>query len=653
MKRLLQNEWFVLLAIILAAALIRFYQLDTLPTGLYHDEAVNGIDALSVLDGDHPLYFEANNGREPLYIYLIALSIRLLGATPAAIRLVSALLGTLFIPCVYWLGRELANRRVATYAALLATSSVWAINLSRVGFRAIAYLPIITSALALLVHSQKKRSLWAALGGGVLLGLSLYTYLSARVGIVALCLILLYLLIWHRQETWRGLLIACLSAIIIFAPLGIYFVTHWQETFGRAGQVSILNPAIGNGQPLAMLGQNLLKTALAFFWQGDFIPRHNVPLRPVFDPLIAICFALGIIVLLRRFRRNPQGAIVLIWFAIMLVPTVIAEDAPHFLRASGVLPVLYLLPAYGLDTLVRRLDEMRLMRGTAVGIIAVSATLSLTAYLPHLQSETVYYQFESAATELAVGVNQYLGIGWQGEGYSVSNDKPESERLVYIAPRFYDSWQSITYLTDAAQKAGFITNNPQELTNAKDAMMVFWPYESWQELMTYLPENRLITVSEGGYEQGDLETESRLLNVSISTSAIETPDNLQATFEDGIELVGYSCETIDDQLIVRLYWHCTQSLGSSLNVFVHVLESDSILVQDDGPLALGYYGTELWRSGDVVEDVHRLTLDPDQTLDNLILRVGLYHWDTLERLAVAYDDTEATAVDIPLQGLNP
>ena len=42
MKRLLQNEWFVLLAIILAAALIRFYQLDTLPTGLYHDEAVNG-----------------------------------------------------------------------------------------------------------------------------------------------------------------------------------------------------------------------------------------------------------------------------------------------------------------------------------------------------------------------------------------------------------------------------------------------------------------------------------------------------------------------------------------------------------------------------------------------------------------------------------
>ena len=137
-----------------------------------------------------------------------------------------------------------------------------------------------------------------------------------------------------------------------------------------------------------MLGQNLLKTAPGLFLAGRFHPsaQRTVASRVRSTHRHLLCSGdyrspCG------AFASNPQGAIVLIWFAIMLVPTVIAEDAPHFLRASGVLPVLYLLPAYGLDTLVRRLDEMRLMRGTAVGIIAVSATLSLTAYLPHLQSE--------------------------------------------------------------------------------------------------------------------------------------------------------------------------------------------------------------------------------------------------------------------------
>ena len=108
--------WIVFAAILLLAAFLRFWQLDTLPPGLYHDEAYNGLDALSLLDGKtfpqfyegwelyaadahaqrtaeetrYPLFFEGNYGREPLHVYLMALSVSLFGATPFALRAVPA-----------------------------------------------------------------------------------------------------------------------------------------------------------------------------------------------------------------------------------------------------------------------------------------------------------------------------------------------------------------------------------------------------------------------------------------------------------------------------------------------------------------------------------------------------------------------------------
>ena len=98
----------ILIGILILATLLRFWQLNSFPPGLYHDEAYNGLDALSVLqdktfpqyyegwelyrndahanrppqETQTPIFFEGNYGREPLHIYLMALSVRIFGATP-------------------------------------------------------------------------------------------------------------------------------------------------------------------------------------------------------------------------------------------------------------------------------------------------------------------------------------------------------------------------------------------------------------------------------------------------------------------------------------------------------------------------------------------------------------------------------------------
>ncbi len=117
-KRLNQNaERLIILFLLLFGAAVRLVGIGQVPPGLYHDEAQNGLDALRVVEGKFPLYFEANNGREPLFIYLIGLSVGILGRSPVAVRLPSFYIGFLTLAATYNLARALFDRRTSTICA--------------------------------------------------------------------------------------------------------------------------------------------------------------------------------------------------------------------------------------------------------------------------------------------------------------------------------------------------------------------------------------------------------------------------------------------------------------------------------------------------------------------------------------------------------
>ena len=348
-------EWILyagLLCVIIAGALMRLFKLGDHPYGLYQDEAINGLDALRVLGGEYPLYFEANNGREPLFTYLVAGTIGLFGRTPLGIRAAASILGILTLPAIYLLGQRWANRRVGLLSAAILAAMLWHVHLSRIGFRAVA-LPLFSAlALGWGAHSLKTRSRGAAIGAGVAYGLSFYTYLPARFTPAALAAMLVYGLIWHRdwlRERWRLLVWIGVVALVTIIPLIDVAVMQPDIVFRRSGQVAIWSETIHQGDPVGTALRSGLSALGMFTWRGDGIWRHNVPGRPVFDPLLSIAFITGAILSIARWRSRPALALSLIWVAVMTLPTALAEDAPHFLRGVGVLPVVVLLPALALD----------------------------------------------------------------------------------------------------------------------------------------------------------------------------------------------------------------------------------------------------------------------------------------------------------------
>ena len=74
----------------------------------------------------------------------------------------------------------------------------------------------------------------------------------------------------------------------------------------------------------------------------------------------------------RCWRENGAYALALIWTGVMLIPTILAEDCPHFLRAVGVLPVAALFPALGMEWLGKRLDAFeRVPSWASKGMVAL------------------------------------------------------------------------------------------------------------------------------------------------------------------------------------------------------------------------------------------------------------------------------------------
>ena len=641
LRRLVLNEWFALLLITALAAGLRLYALERLPAGLYHDEAFNGLDALAVLRGERPIFFEANNGREPLFIYMVSIAVAWLGRSPLAIRVVAALLGILTVPAAYGMARQLLGRREALLTAIITALTFWHLNLSRIGLRAVG-LPLFVALTlwwfgrGVVDNGRERRRVFVV--AGLFLGLSLYTYIAARFVVLALGAMSGYLL-WRRKMHWRQAGIFFGVALVVALPLLLYFLRHLDVFLLRSNQVSIFNPAINQGDLAGTLLRQLAKTLGMFNWRGDFIPRHNLPFRPVFDPAMGIFFLLGLAVSVRHARHKTEHMLLLIYTLLMLVPTVIAEDAPHFLRSVGILPVVLVFPAVGmtaaLDALRPRVSKPLAMLGVAMVLAWSGYTTVRDYFVRHLPSEAVYYNFETGAVDLAADINAFLGTGGhRGAARQVSQTAPHPSRAVYLDERLWRDYASLRYLVPTTADFRLLGDGPVSPSDADEARVILWPYEEQSRYLALLPLEHVISVSPGPLARGDLEKEARLLSLNYTAaSASGVPSNLKTPFERGIDLLGYELEPDHDGTRLTLYWRAGATLDVDYTVFVHWLRGGQQIAQSDSYPAEGYYPTHLWRAGDIVLDEHWLAATANAGSGDS-LSIGLYLLQTMQRLQV-------------------
>jgi len=638
--------------ILLMAALLRLAAFGDVPPGLYHDEAYHGLDVVDVLNGNPALYFPANNGREPLFIYLATLTVGALGRSPFALRLAAFPVGMLTIAASIAMGRVLFSHRVGLLTGAVLAVTLWHVHLSRVAFRAVL-LPLFIALTAWQVavgcrrgtQSPAGRRAWLA--AGALYGLSFYTYSAVRFTPIALVVLVIYAMAirhWPRR-LWAGLARAGLAAALVLTPLAVYTLIHPDIVLGRLSQVSITDPAINNGDFWGTLLTHTLRTAGMFFLRGDRIWRHNVPWRPIFDPLLGAAFIVGVGVALRRARRQSAAGFVLLWVAVMSGPTLLAEDAPHFLRAVGILPVVALLPALGMEwigqTIAKRWGRpvARIVLGVALLVGLGSTVNSYFGWYAH-QPMTAYW-FEQGAAQLGGRINRFLKSGWDGEQMQSSRSET-SDREVYLDPLLWNTWQpQLRFLIpEAERRAHVATIWPHQPASAPPAAVFAWPYGDWKRAWHLLPSPAEITVEEGPLSQGDRDPEPFITYLAFLAEPPPPVGPTRAHFSGGVILQSVEVTSMEEaeanpdttRLRIRLRWQVTAPLTEDYTVFLHYLRDGERIAQDDHPPAGGRYPTSLWQPGDIINDDHWIAGIglPDPARDRLLL--GFWQPESDERL---------------------
>jgi len=656
-----------LIGITLLAVFFRLYRIGSLPPGDSYDPAFYGVDALGILEGDRPIFFPDNFGREPLFSYLVAICFVVLGIGPPAIHVASAMVGILTVPAVYLVADEMFSgeggllaRFGGALAALAVAISYWHLNWSRYGVRAIL-VPLFAALISYLLWRGLRRGSRSALVGcGFLLGLSMYTYQAARLFPLLVIFGFVYAVWSHKSFSKRdlvNLILVFAVAFIVFAPLGYYFLTHPEGFALRMGQTFVLDASQDLGSNVRVLAGKLIKTLLVFHVSGDDWPIVNIPGRPALNPFLSMASFLGIGIGLLRIKKGPY-LFVLIWLGLMTIPALLAEQAAISKRAMGTMPAVAMLIAIGTlvpcDALCRWVARRPSLASKAltVGLTTiVGAGFICSGALTYRDYFVVWGQDPDLFTHFDVGIDaigRYVG-------------ELPSEEQIYLSP-IPPHHPSV--VLNSKQRPGIKGYNgrvclvlPSRV--AHDTVYVIVPRDdknSLDLLTEYFPQGRIV-------HEGPLHYQKPyFLAYGISAESqvrIAPSYPKMANWEGKIQLLGYDLDAPvyrpGETVHVTLYYQSLDKMDTNYTVFTHLLgpynpaTAGPLWSQDDSEPCRRGYPTSFWDVGEIVVDRFTLPIPAETPAGGYELEMGFYRWPTLERLS-ALDTAGQVVADHAILG---
>ena len=152
----------------------------------------------------------------------------------------------------------------------------------------------------------------------------------------------------------------------------------------------------------------------------------------------------------------------------------------------------------------------------------------------------------------------------------------------------------------------------------------------------------LIKEMDGLGLKADIEPEGVLFKVTSypsSTPSFENPVELPEVLvtaspgnphSESIKLLGYdiSPEMVQpgDEIAVTLYWQPTQPLTVNYTSYLHLLTEDQQrLAQSDHQPGGDYYPSSYWQIGEILHDMHVLSIPTDTPEGEYRLHVGMYY----------------------------
>lgn len=392
----------ILILVLIIAAVLRLWRLESIPPSLYIDELDLGYQAFSLLHTGrdyfgnllplHPHSFAEY--RTPFNIYTSIPTVWLFGINAYGIRLPSAFFGILSVVSLYLLIREMFTyndlaksnlgkyKIIAVLGALILALSPWHIQFSRVTLEVSALFFFLTLGLFLFFKSfTTPKVLWLS---ALTLCLTPWIYSTAKLFIPALIIFIFF--VWHKEilkYPKKDLIKSVLVLIILGLPM--IYMTLSGKAGSRFNYISVFSdPTVRTEVNYArefdatVRGENQIGAQPNFidkffhnkllfwtdnmianytksissdflFFNGDLNLRHSPRGIGQFYWFEIIPLLIGLVLFFGKFNDRKIKYLIIFWIVFGIFPSAVTRDGgSHAPRLIIILSPLIFLISFGI-----------------------------------------------------------------------------------------------------------------------------------------------------------------------------------------------------------------------------------------------------------------------------------------------------------------
>ncbi len=659
LRRILTPPHILFAALLIAASLVRFWQVTQIPHALWVDEAWFALRARDIVQGVDFVPITRPGlgvGDSPLQVYLAAV-IQILGlSVPYSSRIASSVVGALTVGLLYptlaTLWKEEFGKGTARWMALVATGVMAGLfahlYASRVGMQ-YTLAPAITVLTMWLSWRALKLpgTIWAALAG-VALGLSQYTYEAARalpllIGIFGLLCIGQAPVEGRRKVAVRLGVIAGFS-VLAFIPAMLVYIRDPAIYYLHLQDVSRGVLSGGPFEVLIKVVANYGRVLGGISLRGDVMPGRNLVGRPMLDPFLSLFCWLGVLWALRHIRSSPSNQLLILGLGIMLIPSALSDQAPASNRMLPAAPALAAFVSLGLLWTWQKVNELLpnanrhpLRRGVGILLLTgliLSQVRSLHDYFVRWAQDPRLFDAMSMGPRLMA--DRALELARTDQVYLT----PASD--VFIKPVYDLLLEGSPVKAMDGNVCLPLVDHPIQPVDY--GVVIVADHSSLPSLKSYYPDGHEVVVilHPDGYGY------AAFFQVPAGTPGPRPQHQMRAEFAGGPTLVGYDLSTPSahpgETISLVLHWLATTAPMEDLVSFVHVgkgWQSDPLVANHDAQICGRAYPTSRWSDGEIILDTHTLTVRDDAPQDTYDIAVGLYPASTQIRLEIVHSDRPA------------
>jgi len=486
----------ILLIIILFLALfLRLYKINIIPPGLSNDEISIAYEAYSLINTGRdstgvffPLSFKSHNDyKAPLYFYVVAPVIKILGNNEIAVRLPSVIFGTLTVLGIYLLIKKISsNPNWAILSAFLLAITPWHIYTSRIALESSLALFLVVFGVVMFLEGIGNRKY--LMFSSIFFALSLYAYHTQKVFTPLLLVVLTVL--YFKKIKLKDLITAWTIFMAAIFPLIINIIFFKGGT--RAENVFFLNDFL-LANNLAGVSNIFFKAFIIFsFWfeklqrylSFDYIFGNGLPISAPYGSssfgLLNILefplFLVGTYHLISQKNKLLIGVIFGWFFIGPFAPSIALGQLDLIKNLISLIPWT-IISAYGLVYIWEE-TKNRFVFIVCLLLLTINSAFFYRYYIkyfPIYYSQNWSYGFKQIAEYAKENENlfQKIVIDWK---YGVQEDLYGAPSLFVL---YFNGIDPMEYL-NKSRNDDFLSFNKYEFRN------IDWPKEIIQPETLYV-----------------------------------------------------------------------------------------------------------------------------------------------------------------------